>query len=41
MSGLALALHQFRYDQKIFWRNPAVGVLHRDVPGRCSSSCSA
>ena len=23
MSGLALALHQFRYDQKIFWRNPA------------------
>ena len=23
MTGLALALHQFRYDQKIFWRNPA------------------
>jgi ABC-2 type transport system permease protein len=23
MSGLALALHQFRYDQKTFWRNPA------------------
>jgi len=23
MSGLALALHQFRYDQKVFWRNPA------------------
>ena len=23
MSALALALHQFRYDQKIFWRNPA------------------
>jgi ABC-2 type transport system permease protein len=23
MSGPALALHQFRYDQKIFWRNPA------------------
>ena len=23
MSGLALAVHQFRYDQKIFWRNPA------------------
>jgi ABC-2 type transport system permease protein len=22
MSGLALALHQFRYDQKVFWRNP-------------------
>jgi ABC-2 type transport system permease protein len=23
MSGAALALHQFRYDQKTFWRNPA------------------
>lgn len=23
MSGPALALHQFRYDQRIFWRNPA------------------
>jgi ABC-2 type transport system permease protein len=23
MTGFALALHQFRYDQKIFWRNPA------------------
>ncbi len=23
MSGAALALHQFRYDQKAFWRNPA------------------
>ena len=23
MTGLALTLHQFRYDQKIFWRNPA------------------
>jgi ABC-2 type transport system permease protein len=23
VSGLALALHQFRYDQKVFWRNPA------------------
>jgi ABC-2 type transport system permease protein len=23
MNGFALALHQFRYDQKIFWRNPA------------------
>ncbi|MFN8161070.1 MAG: ABC transporter permease [Solirubrobacterales bacterium] len=23
MSGPALALHQFRYDQKTFWRNPA------------------
>jgi ABC-2 type transport system permease protein len=23
MSGVALALHQFRYDQKSFWRNPA------------------
>jgi ABC-2 type transport system permease protein len=23
MSGPALALHQFRYDQKVFWRNPA------------------
>jgi ABC-2 type transport system permease protein len=22
MSGAALALHQFRYDQKTFWRNP-------------------
>jgi len=22
MSNLALALHQFRYDQKTFWRNP-------------------
>lgn len=23
MSGLRLAVHQFRYDQKAFWRNPA------------------
>jgi ABC-2 type transport system permease protein len=23
MSGLALAAHQFRFDQKAFWRNPA------------------
>lgn len=23
MSGVRLALHQFRYDQKVFWRNPA------------------
>ncbi len=23
MSSSALALHQFRYDQKVFWRNPA------------------
>jgi ABC-2 type transport system permease protein len=23
MSGLRLALHEFRYDQKVFWRNPA------------------
>jgi ABC-2 type transport system permease protein len=23
MTGAALALHQFRYDQKTFWRNPA------------------
>ena len=23
MSGIALTLHQFRYDQKTFWRNPA------------------
>ena len=23
MSGLALVGHQFRYDQKAFWRNPA------------------
>lgn len=23
MSGATLALHQFRYDQKVFWRNPA------------------
>jgi ABC-2 type transport system permease protein len=23
VSGLALALHQFRFDQKTFWRNPA------------------
>ncbi len=23
MSGPALALHQFRFDQKVFWRNPA------------------
>ena len=26
MSGAALVIHQFRYDQKAFWRNPpAVG----------------
>lgn len=23
MNGVRLALHQFRYDQKVFWRNPA------------------
>jgi ABC-2 type transport system permease protein len=23
MSAVALTLHQFRYDQKVFWRNPA------------------
>jgi ABC-2 type transport system permease protein len=23
VNGLPLALHQFRYDQKVFWRNPA------------------
>lgn len=23
MSGVALVAHQFRYDQKVFWRNPA------------------
>ncbi len=23
MSSFALAIHQFRYDQRIFWRNPA------------------
>jgi ABC-2 type transport system permease protein len=23
VSGLRLAAHQFRYDQKVFWRNPA------------------
>ena len=23
MSGLTLVAHQFRYDQKVFWRNPA------------------
>ncbi|MCB0827189.1 MAG: ABC transporter permease [Solirubrobacterales bacterium] len=23
MSSLRLAVHQFRYDQKVFWRNPA------------------
>ncbi len=23
MSGVALAWHQFRYDQRVFWRNPA------------------
>lgn len=23
MTGIALTLHQFRYDQKVFWRNPA------------------
>src|SRR4051794_41460409 len=23
MSGAALVLHQFRFDQKTFWRNPA------------------
>ena len=23
MTGPALALHQFRFDQRLFWRNPA------------------
>ena len=23
MSGVALVLHQFRFDQKVFWRNRA------------------
>ena len=31
MSAARLALHQFRFDQKTFWRNPGLGVLHRRV----------
>src|SRR5919197_2389962 len=23
MTGVAVVLHQFRFDQKVFWRNPA------------------
>jgi YidC/Oxa1 family membrane protein insertase len=23
VSGVRLAVHQFRFDQKVFWRNPA------------------
>ena len=36
MSGAALVLHQFRFDQKVFWRNPAsvffTVLLPGDVP---------
>ena len=28
MSGVALVLHQFRYDQKVFWRNAGGRLLH-------------
>jgi ABC-2 type transport system permease protein len=32
MSGLALFGHQFRYDQKVFWRNPASVVFTVALP---------
>ena len=32
MSSAALVLHQFRYDQKVFWRNPAAVFFTAALP---------
>ena len=32
MSGVALVLHQFRFDQKVFWRNPAAVFFTAALP---------
>lgn len=32
MSGVALVLHQFRFDQKVFWRNPAAVFFTAMLP---------
>ena len=32
MSGMALVLHQFRFDQKVFWRNPAAVFFTAMLP---------
>lgn len=32
MTGVALVLHQFRFDQKVFWRNPAAVFFTAMLP---------
>lgn len=32
MSGVAVVLHQFRFDQKVFWRNPAAVFFTAALP---------
>jgi ABC-2 type transport system permease protein len=32
MSGVALVAHQFRFDQKVFWRNPAAVFFTAALP---------
>ena len=32
MSGAAVVLHQFRFDQKVFWRNPAAVFFTAALP---------
>lgn len=32
MNGLALVAHQFRYDQRVFWRNPASVIFTVGFP---------
>jgi ABC-2 type transport system permease protein len=32
VSGVAIVLHQFRFDQKIFWRNPAAVFFTAALP---------
>lgn len=32
MSGVAIVLHQFRFDQKVFWRNPAAVFFTAALP---------
>ena len=39
MSAIALAAHQFRFDQKTFWRNPA-SVFFTVSSRSCSWSSS-
>src|SRR3954466_8739572 len=32
MTGVAVVLHQFRFDQKVFWRNPAAVFFTAELP---------